>query len=263
MTAHASPGLIARYAAGDDLPADAAWALEAHLEGCAACRGRLGDTAGAHDPAVLTVVESAWVAVAAVVQAETPARRRRRPLLLRWLTPAALPWLAATVLVPLVAALLELTTGRSAVLLVAPVVPLLGLAASWSRHLDPAHALVASSPRAGLGLALRRALAGTLLVVPPLVVSGAATGADPARWLLPGFALAAGALALGASVGVGRAAAAVTAGWVCAVAAPGLLWSRPAAVLEPRFMPVWAACAVLAAGAVYLRRDAFQRAATR
>lgn len=265
-TGHATPGLLIRYATGDELPADVLWALEAHLEKCVDCRDGLGDAVGVHSPAVGSTIDTVWAAVAPVVEAEPRARPRRWPVLMRWAAPAALPWLAMTVLLPLVAMLLDLAAGHlgsdrpSVLLLVAPLVPMLGVAASWSRQLDPAYELVASAPRAGLGLALRRTLAALLLVIPPLAVAGAVVGAAPAFWLLPSLVFVVGTLALGAVVGVGRAAIAVTIGWVCAVVAPSLAWSRTPAALDPANLPVWTACAVLAAGAVFLWRGSFQRA---
>ena len=61
-------------------------------------------------------------------------------------------WLAMVVGVTLLALLLDLAdTGYgevSLVLLLAPVLPVLGVAASWSRGLDPAYELTASVPRA-------------------------------------------------------------------------------------------------------------------
>jgi hypothetical protein len=184
---------------------------------------------------------------------------------LRWAAPAALPWLVMTVLVPLAAMLLDLAAEGigsdrpSLLLLVAPVVPMLGVAASWTRYLDPAYELVASMPRSGLGLALRRTLAALVLVMPPLTAASAVVGATPVRWLLPSLVFVVGALALGAFIGVGRAAVVVTVGWVGAVVAPSLVRSRIPAALDPDSTPVWAVCAVLAAGAVFLWRDAFQR----
>jgi hypothetical protein len=261
-TVHPAPAVLDRYAAGLDLPADALWAVETHLADCARCRGRLAaDTAE-----VAALVDQVWARVAPVVAAEPPVRRRRWPLLARWAAPTALPWLAMTVLVPLAAMLMDLTAGGSGpdrpslLLLVAPVVPVLGVAASWSGRLDPAHALVGSAARAGLGLVLRRTLAVLLLVLPPLAVAGAVVGATPAVWLLPGLAFVAGTLALGARIGIGRAAAVLTTGWVAAVVTPSLLWSRTPVVLDPAGTPVWAVCAVLAAGAVVWWRDTFRRA---
>ncbi|MEU8080779.1 zf-HC2 domain-containing protein [Catellatospora citrea] len=266
---HAPAVLLARYATGVELPADAVWALEAHLEGCADCRSRLGEIVYTHSPAVVSIVDNVWAAVAPAVHAQVPPRRRWWPALLRWAAPAALPWLAMTVLLPVTAMLLDLAAGvagpprPSVLLVIAPVVPMLGVAASWTRYLDPVHDLVASTPRAGLGLALRRTLAALIVVMPPLALAGAVVGAAPVRWLLPSLVFAASALALGAFVGVGRAAAAVTVGWVGAVVAPSLLWSRLPAALDPAIStPAWAACAVIAAAALFLQRGAFQRPAS-
>ncbi|RKR86464.1 hypothetical protein BDK92_0694 [Micromonospora pisi] len=269
MTAgHAPPGLLARYATGDDLPVDAVWALEVHLEGCAGCRHRLGEAVRAQSPAVAAVVDTVFASVAPAVRAEPSPRRRRWPALLRWAAPSAPAWLAMTVAALLAAMLLDLAAARvgqtrpSLLLLIAPVVPMLGVAASWTRSLDPAYELVACTPRAGLGLALRRTLAALLVVMPPLAAAGAVVGAAPVRWLLPSLVFVVGALALGAFIGVGRAAAAVTVGWLGAVVAPSLVRSRMPVALDPRSTPVWAACAVLAVGAVLLWRGAFQRDAS-
>ncbi|CAM5729862.1 hypothetical protein SHIRM173S_01344 [Streptomyces hirsutus] len=80
------------------------------------------------------------------------------------------PWLAMVVSVTLLALLLDLgDTGSgevSLVLLFAPVLPVLGVAASWSRGLDPAYELTASVPRAGLPLVLRRTASVLGVVVP-------------------------------------------------------------------------------------------------
>ena len=60
MTAsnHPSTGLVDRYAEGDtSIAPDALWALEAHLENCAACRDRLSSTVTV--PVSITVVDPA------------------------------------------------------------------------------------------------------------------------------------------------------------------------------------------------------------
>jgi hypothetical protein len=266
--AHASTELIARYAAGESLPSDAEWALEAHLDGCAACRARLAGAVAGGIPTVSSIVDSVWAAVEPRIQQVQPTRRRAWPRLVRWAAPGAAPWLVATVLVPLVAMLLDLVyrrggaTGLSIVELVVPVVPLLGVAASWSRRVDPAFELVASTARYGPGLAARRILTVLVAVVPPLAVATAVAGAAPDRWVLPCLAFTTGALALGTVIGVVRAAAAAIVGWTAAVVAPSIAHARPPAVLQPRHAPVWAACALLAAVALVLWRDALRRPAS-
>ncbi|MER7164673.1 hypothetical protein ABT336_01160 [Micromonospora sp. NPDC000207] len=267
MTAgHPSQALLDRYATEVDLPPDALWAVEVHLDGCAACRARLADAAVDHAPSVGELVDQVWAEVAPVVRAEPPVRRRRWPVLSRWAAPASLPWLLTSVLVPfvamamdLIAATLPVDPGRpSVLLLVAPVVPVLGVATSWSRRLDPAHELVGSAPRAGLGMVLRRTLVVLLVVLPPLAVAGVVVGTAPALWLLPSLVVVTGTLTLGAYVGVGPAAVLATVGWVAAVVAPSLVWDGFPAVLGPDTTPVWAVCAVLATIAFVLSRHAFR-----
>ena len=123
-------------------------------------------------------------------------------------------------------------------LLVAPVAPLLGVAAVWSAGLDPAHELVVASPRAGLYLVLRRTLAVLVVVIPALTVAGWLAGASPARWLLPCLAFTAGALALGELIGLRRAAAALALAWTAGVITPSVLTARTPVVLEPASLPV-------------------------
>ena len=120
------------------------------------------------------------------------------------------PWLAMVVGVTLVALLLDLSdTGSgevSLVLLLAPVLPVLGVAASWSRGLDPAYELTASVPRAGLYLVLGVVIsismqfAGVLLVFNFLVLP-AVTGLLLARGMTGTFAVSVGAALVAAVVG--------------------------------------------------------------
>ena len=158
---HASTRLIDGYARGDtDIAADEVWALEAHLEGCRACRDRLSAAVEARRPPWRhwstpsgPTSNPSWPPPPTM-----PRRRRWSARLSRWLTPTMAPWLAMVMSVTLLALLLDLVdtgtaygSGRvSLVLLLAPVLPVLGVAASWSRGLDPAYELTASVPRAGL-----------------------------------------------------------------------------------------------------------------
>jgi hypothetical protein len=143
------------------------------------------------------------------------------------------------------------------VLLLAPVAPLLGVAAAWSRGLDPAHELVTASPRAGLYLVLRRTLAVLVVVIPALAGAGWLVGTSPARWLLPCLAFTAGALALGEVVGLHRAASGLALAWTAVVVAPSLVTARTPVLLEPASLPAWAALTALVAVVAVLRRDAY------
>jgi hypothetical protein len=259
MTAH-HPGehLLLRYARGDDdIPADELWAVESHLETCGPCRGRL-----APEP----VADAVWLELAPLLDQipQTPPARLWRRRLTAWVSPAAGPWLAMILVVTFVAVLLDrliaLTPDRvSLVLLVAPVLPVLGVAASWGRALDPAYELAAATPRAGLPLVLRRTTAVLVVVVPGLLVAGWSTGASLAQWLLPCLAFTAGTLALGGLVGVTRAAIALIAVWAVAIVAPTVALSRTSVAFGPAATPVWAAALALGLLVIALRRTAFAR----
>ncbi|KOV83264.1 hypothetical protein [Nocardia sp. NRRL S-836] len=259
MTAH-HPGerLLRRYARGDDdIAADQLWAVESHLETCAPCRGRL-----APDPLTDTV----WAGLAPLLDhtPQMPPARTWRRRLTAWVSPAAGPWLAMVVLVTTVAVALDRLSsaapgGVSLVLLVAPVLPVLGVAASWGRALDPAHELIAATPRAGLPLVFRRTAAVLAVVVPGLLAAGSATGAALAQWLLPCLAFTAGTLALGGLVGVTRAAVTLVALWAAVIVAPTVALSRTPVVLDPAATPVWAALLALGLLVTTLRRTAFTR----
>jgi hypothetical protein len=263
---HASMRIIEGYArGGTDLAVDEVWAVEAHLEACRVCRDRLCAAVGAEAPAVASLVDTVWSALEpqlAVVPTMPPGRRWSARLS-RWMTPTMVPWLAMVVSVTLLALLLDLAdTGPGSgqvswVLLFAPVLPVLGVAASWSRGLDPAYELTASVPRAGLHLVLRRTASVLGVVVPALLVGGWVTGVMVAQWLLPCLAFTATTLALGGVVGVTRAAVVLAAVWAAVVVAPTLATSRTAFALQAGGLPAWGLILALGTGVVIARRGAY------
>lgn len=261
---HASIRIIDGYARGDaDLAADEVWALEAHLEECRVCRDRLSAAVTTRAPAVTDLVDTVWSGLEPQLAGTAPMQRRRRwsARMSRWLTPTMVPWLAMVVGVTLVALLLDLVgtgTGEvSLVLLLAPVLPVLGVAASWSRGVDPAYELTASVPRAGLYLVLRRTASVLAVVVPVLLVGGWVTGVTAAQWLLPCLAFTSTTLALGGVVGVTRAAAWVVAVWAAVVVAPTAAASRTTFALQTGGLPVWGLILALGIGVVIARRGAY------
>ncbi|PSM44694.1 hypothetical protein C6Y14_00675 [Streptomyces dioscori] len=264
---HASGRIIEGYARGGaDLAADEVWAVEAHLEACRVCRDQLSAVVTAEVPAVVSLVGTVWSGLEPRLAVTATMRRGRfrqawLSRLSRWMTPAMVPWLAMVVGVTLLALLLDvLGTGTgevSMVLLFAPVLPVLGVAASWARGLDPAYELTASAPRAGLQLVLRRTASVLGVVVPVLLVCGWATGVMVAQWLLPCLAFTAATLALGGAVGVTRAAVVLAAVWAALVMAPTVATSRTAVVLRPDGLPVWALLAALGTAVVIARRSAY------
>ncbi|MCF3965050.1 hypothetical protein, partial [Streptomyces fuscigenes] len=178
--------------------------------------------------------------------------------LLAW---ALLPWLAVTVAVLGCGALLDAAEPGlpSLVLLLAPVAPLPAVAVAWSRRTDPAWELIAATPAAGLAMVLRRTLAVLAVVVPALLVAGAGTGEAPALVLLPCLAFTAGSLALGALVGVRRAAIALAAAWAAAVLLPSLASGALSPALEPGSGAAWACAAAALTAVLPLATSRFRR----
>ncbi|MFE6488682.1 zf-HC2 domain-containing protein [Streptomyces sp. NPDC057757] len=261
---HASKRIIDGYARGDtDIAADEVWALEAHLEVCRVCRDRLSAAVEVGVPAVAALVDTVWSGLEPqlALVARMPGGRRRPARLSRWMTPTMVPWLAMVVGVTLLAPLLDLAgtgTGNvSLVLLLAPVLPVLGVAASWSRGLDPAYELTASAPRAGLHLVLRRTASVLGVVVPALLVGGWASGVMVAQWLLPCLAFTSATLALGGVLGVTRAAVVLALVWAAVVVAPTLATSRTALALQSDALPLWGLVLALGIGVVTARRGAY------
>jgi hypothetical protein len=260
---HVTTAALERYATGGvDIGADALWAIEAHLESCAPCRDRLGDAVARHSPKTVSLLASVHANLSREV-ARSPQMPVRRPprRASRWAPPGLWSRLAMTLLVLGAALGLDLAGSTQAypslVLLVAPVAPLLGVAAAWSMGLDPAHELVVASPRAGLWMVLRRTLAVLVVVIPALTVAGWLVGASPARWLLPCLAFTAGALALGELIGLRRAAAALALMWTAGVITPSVLDARTPMLLEPASVPYWAGLIAVITIALFLRRDAY------
>ena len=264
---HVSMRLIDDYARGDTaMAADTVWALEAHLETCAMCRSRLSASVTTEAPGIATLVDAVRAGLEPQLDAavRAPSRRHRPRWVSAWTTPVMLPWLAMTVTVTLLALLLDaagpptLLGGVSPMLLIAPVLPLCAVAASWSRALDPAHELTASTARAGLPLLLRRTISVLAVVLPALLVEGWLTGAmTAAQWLLPSLAFTSTALALGSVVGVTRAAAGLVVAWGVVIAAPAWDTSHVPVVLQPDRLPVWGVLLMLGIGAVIARRRAY------
>ena len=261
---HASKRIIEGYVrGGGDLSADEVWAVEAHLEMCRVCRDRLAAAVGAGVPAVASLLDTVWSGLEPqlAVTATMPRRRRWSAPLSRWMTPTMVPWLAMVVGVTLLALLLDLShTGPgevSLVLLLAPILPVLGVAVSWSRGLDPAYELTASVPRAGLHLVLRRTASVLAVLVPALLVGGWATGVMVAQWLLPCLAFTATTLALGSVVGVTRAAVVLATVWAAVVVAPTLATSRTTIALQTDGLPAWGLILTLGTGVVIARRGAY------
>lgn len=265
---HASEKLIGRYARGETgIAGDELWALEAHLESCATCRGRLSAVVGRQVPAVASLIEDVWAELGSRLAGVAPAPPRRRwgRMPVTWMTPVMAPWLGMTVSIALLALVLDrMKTGPfgddfSLVLLMAPVLPVLGVAVSWARGLDPAYELTTSTPRAGLHLVLRRTTSVLVVVIPTLLVAGWATGVMVAQWLLPCLAFTTGTLALGGLVGMTRAAVVLVAAWAAVIVAPAVAAGHTSFALRTDGLPVWGAVFALGIAVMVARKETYTR----
>jgi len=277
MTWHADPGTLQRYAEGRVSQVQAA-SVEVHLLACDRCRSAVA--AGA-DRARLDAV---WSGITAVADAPVPGVVER--LLGRLGVPehvgrllAATPalrlsWLAAIV-VTLAFAVGAARRGDGGVgvvlfLVLAPLLPLAGVAASFGPGTDPVYEVAVAAPLRSFDLLLIRA---TAVLTVTTLLAGAAAATVPhadwgmAAWLLPAFGLTAGSLALSTWVTPWKAAAALASVWVGAAAIglrltagtnPGGPLVERIVAFRPSGQLALAAFTVAAAAVVALRRDALE-----
>jgi hypothetical protein len=142
-------------------------------------------------------------------------------------------------------------------LLVAPVLPLAGIAFAYGPLVDPAYEMHAATPIAGARLLLLRAVA---VLVTALVPAGLATPLLPgppllaAAWLLPALALIAGGLALATRLPVPLATGGLAAAWVAAVILLGTLTGERLLAFGPAAQLAYVGAAALLALLVLVRR---------
>lgn len=224
--AHLEPAWLERYVRGELDPARA-FSVEAHLPACAVCRAQVATLVDPDRTARL------WEAVELGIEA--PRRAPVERLLVRLgvadgtarllaTTPALRPsWFAAVTAVlafGVAAGSVRGDLGLMAFLLVAPLLPVAGVAVAYGQHVDPAHELGVAAPLSGLRLVLLRAV---VVVATTAVLAGAAAlllpGLDwtAAAWLLPALGLTLAALGAATTAGPAGACAIVAATWVSAV----------------------------------------------
>jgi anti-sigma factor RsiW len=261
MTQHPRDGVLSAYVLGTPLAPETVWAVEAHLETCGACRDQLAEITALRTPEVPALLDQVWSNVdAAATGRPAPVRSRFVRVLRQWAPPAQRPWLVMSALVVLAAFVIDLMSRSGAVplvMLIAPVTPLFGVAAAWSRTLDPMGELTSASPRAGLELVLRRTVAVLVVVIPLVALTGGVDRLSLAVCLLPCLAFTAGALALGTVLGVRRAALLLGVGWVGVSVVPALATSSVPTQLTMASLPWWGLAAVLATAVVLVRGREF------
>lgn len=260
---HLPAAVLTRYATGDlDLDETTVWTVEAHLECCRDCRTALTEMV---DPGVRSLLdEVAGHLDLQIPRGPAPVRPAKvRRLLHRWAVWLAVPWAAMIVVALLVALLLDTAYPHrpSLVLLLAPIAPLAGMGATWSRRADPAWEIIAGTPRAGLELLLRRAAIILAGVIPSMAVVGWYAGQSPARWLLPCLTFTVATLQLGSRIGIGRAATVLGLGWLVAVVAPSMLTGQVSVLMRSASVPCWVAVSVAAVGMLLVQRGRATRRA--
>ncbi|MEJ5913131.1 hypothetical protein [Pseudokineococcus sp. 1T1Z-3] len=274
---HAGPALLAAYAGGRAGPTDS-WSVEMHLVSCAVCRAELALVLPARERADLSLVRGRVLAAPAssVTGAGLTVWVRARWLL----RPAAL---VAALVAVLVGAGVDQLAGvggsgdgpaGGVLLLLAPALPLAGVALCSVGAGDPWGEAVLATPSAGLRLTLWRTLAVLVLAVPAAAVAGLVLGGSgPVLWLLPCLALTALALAGGTVVALERAAAVLAGAWVVLVASPAVVGAggeqvgalralvasaTQAQVFAPGAQLAWAVTVVVATGLLVHRRAGYE-----
>jgi hypothetical protein len=236
-TWHADQTLLDGYAGGS-LDDARALSLEAHVLACGACREALSSRA---DRASL---DRMWAEVTDVLDApatgpiERVLRRIGVPdhaarllaatpsLRLSWLVGQAVALGQAVVIARLASGEPREQTAMLLFLMLAALLPVLGVAVAYGPGVDPTYEIGVASPMRGFRLLLIRA---TAVLAVSVAIGALAALAMPGRgweafaWLLPSFGLTLATLAL--STAARRpltAAVVVTAGWL--VVAVGLQW---------------------------------------
>ncbi len=219
---HTDTDLLAAYVAGS-LDAIGGASVEQHLVRCGECRARIGPLV---DPQPLG---RAWSAIRDAAQSPTlpPLTRLARrvgvseptAVLLAATTSLRTAWLvSAFVAVAFAAAAVVLTGGEliAPFLLVAPMVPVVGVAAAYGPQDDPLESLVVTAPYGRTRLILVRTLAVLVCVLPFTVALGLLLPGPlwlAAAWLGPALALVPVLLALAAFIGPRTGVAVVSIAW--------------------------------------------------
>ncbi len=258
---HLDDETLQAYAEGTPLPVVGP-SVEAHLPGCSECRSRFSSLVP-DEP-----IDLAWDRIRADIEAP---RRSLSERLLHSLglsaesarVLAAVPalrgaWLLGLLAVTVfasVAALFAGDVGLTLFLMVAPLAPVAGVAASFGGDGDPSHELVTVTPYSALRLLLLRTLGVLATSVPVMILLGLVMP-GPAwlgvAWLTPAAAGVTLTLLLAPTFGATAPAATIGAIWSVGVISAARI-SDPIAVVEPA-MQVALLAVTLAAGAALILR---------
>ena len=168
---HLSTAVWQRYAAGE-LDAVAEASVETHLTSCAVCRSSASETIASAEVAIL------WEGVATAIARPRPTRLGRvatrvglpddDAVVVRASTALYLPWVisvSAALVCAALAAVLPEPHGTSSFVVIAPLIPVLAVAAAYDTT-DPLRELVGPTPLSKLRIALLRASVALAAAVP-------------------------------------------------------------------------------------------------
>jgi hypothetical protein len=258
---HAGPELLAAYVAGSLAALDAA-SVEQHLGHCADCRLEVRPLVDA------SVLQQSWLRVRDAVEEPRPpipVRIARRlgltdahAVLLGATLSLRTAWLTSSfVALAFATFAAHLATGPALwpFLLVAPLIPMLGVAASYAPSDDPLEGLVVATPYGRGRLVLLRTMA-VLATTLPLTFLVSLTLPGPvwvaAAWLGPALTLVPVLMAVASYLGPRTAAGLVAVGWA-AVVLPSVRLFTPTWPVEPTQQLVLLTLAFLAVAVLALR----------
>lgn len=223
---HASSALLDAYLTGS-LTAWEAASVEQHLNVCADCRLAVGPRVPRPD------LDRAWEGVRSTVE------RPPAPVAIRWARRLGLPeptavlltaaaalrtaWLSSSVVALGFAFLAAKVAGGSTLwpfLLVAPLVPVMGVAASYGPATDPLETLITTSPYGRTRLVLVRTLAVLTTTLPVAFLLGLLLPGPlwvAAAWLGPAFAMLPVMMAVATFAGPRVGAGLVSLAWTAVV----------------------------------------------
>ena len=259
---HADPELLSSYLAGA-LDAVTGASVEQHVSRCDTCRA-VGGTAArpaAGGPHLGRHPRRRGAPAPALPPAPRPRFGLPEPTAVLLAGAASLrsAWLVGAFLSLSFATLAAYVSGGTALapfLLIAPLAPVLGVAAAYGPRQDPLEALVATAPYGRTRLILLRTLAVLVSVLPVTALLGLAVPGPPwlaAAWLGPALALVPVLLALAGFVGPRAAATVVLLGWSSVVVASTRAGLDPAWPVEAGQQGVYLALAVAACAVIAVR----------
>jgi hypothetical protein len=267
MSMHVEGELLAAYARGD-VDAAHAYSIEVHVVACADCQVAIGRLVAADR------LEGVWADVEDRLDAprigpmeavlmRVGVREHLARLLVT--TPSLrLSWLGACALVLAFAAWAagERDEGVYWFLVLAPLLPLAGVAAAYGPDVDPTYEVGLAAPTSSFALLLIRALAVIVTTTAMILFSSLALPGlhwTAGAWLLPSLGLTLASLVLATRMPPIAACGSLAVAWMLATAAGWGLAPEPLELFGPTAQFAWAPVAVVAALVLVRNADDFER----